>query len=76
MQTTENATQLPPPGFKGNPSDVVPLPFEWTAPDPEYGVVKVWLHNVRSDPTEQATVTWLACHPPPQNLKTGCTLLR
>ena len=27
MQTTLGATQMPPPGFIGNPHDVVPMPF-------------------------------------------------
>jgi arylsulfatase A-like enzyme len=60
MQTTAGAVQLPPPGFKANPHDVVPTPFAWTPPgssadpeDPEAaGVVQLWLHDVVADPTE------------------------
>jgi hypothetical protein len=64
MQTTANAAQLPPPGFQGDPHDVVPKPFLWTpaggVPDPEDpeapGVVQLWLHNVVMDPTESVNL--------------------
>jgi len=64
MQTTAGAAQLPPPGFKGNPHDVIPEPFAWTppgsTPDPEdpeaAGVVHLWLHDVVADPTESVNL--------------------
>eukprot|EP01050_Picozoa_sp_SAG11_P032184 SAG11_NODE_10341_length_838_cov_1.047361_1_plen_186_part_01 len=65
MQTTAGAVQLPPPGFKPNPHDVVPAPFEWvppgSRPNPEDleaagTVVQLWLHDVVADPTESVNL--------------------
>ena len=52
MQTTAGAVQLPPPGFKGSPKDVVPKPFTWTPPTGDEKDVQLWLFDITADPTE------------------------